>query len=29
MTISIANGCPILEFDSGIVEVREISDMKG
>ncbi len=26
--VAIANGCPILEFDNGIVEVREIKEMK-
>ena len=25
--LEIAKGCPILEFDSGIVEVREIQEM--
>ena len=25
--IEISNGCPILEFESGTVEVREIQDM--
>ena len=25
--VSIANDCPILEFDSGTVEVREITEM--
>jgi hypothetical protein len=26
--VNIANGCPILEFDDGIVEVREIQELK-
>ena len=26
--IEIAKGCPILEFDDGIVEVREIQELK-
>ncbi|MEO8412769.1 MAG: YciI family protein [Ginsengibacter sp.] len=26
--IEIANGCPLLEFDDGIVEVREIHELK-
>ncbi|SDW39478.1 Uncharacterized conserved protein [Hydrobacter penzbergensis] len=26
--VEIANGCPILLFDSGIVEVREIQELK-
>lgn len=26
--IEISKGCPILEFDNGIVEVREIKEMK-
>ena len=26
--IEISKGCPILEFDSGIVEVREIQELK-
>ncbi len=26
--VEIANGCPILTFESGIVEVREIQEMK-
>jgi hypothetical protein len=26
--IGIANGCPLLEFDDGIVEVREIHELK-
>ncbi len=26
--VSIANGCPILESDDGIVEVREIKELK-
>ncbi|MGZ4056804.1 MAG: YciI family protein [Bacteroidia bacterium] len=25
--VAIANGCPILEFDSGNVEIREIQEM--
>jgi len=25
--VSIAQGCPILEFDNGVVEVREITEM--
>ncbi len=26
--LEIAKGCPILEFDSGIVEVREVQELK-
>jgi hypothetical protein len=26
--VEIAKGCPILDFDDGIVEVREIAEMK-
>jgi hypothetical protein len=26
--VAISKGCPILEFDSGIVEVREIKEIK-
>jgi hypothetical protein len=26
--VEISKGCPILEFDSGIVEVREINELK-
>lgn len=26
--VQISNGCPILEFDDGIVEVREIQELK-
>jgi hypothetical protein len=26
--VEIAKGCPILEFDDGIVEIREIEEMK-
>ena len=26
--VEISKGCPILEFDSGIVEVREIQELK-
>ena len=26
--IDVSNGCPILEFDDGVVEVREIQEMK-
>jgi hypothetical protein len=26
--VLISNGCPILEFDDGIVEVREIQELK-
>ena len=26
--VAVAKGCPILEFDDGIVEVREIMEMK-
>ena len=26
--VEIANGCPLLEFDDGIVEVREIHELK-
>ncbi|MEP6615065.1 MAG: YciI family protein [Ginsengibacter sp.] len=26
--LEISKGCPILEFDSGIVEVREIAELK-
>jgi hypothetical protein len=26
--VDIANGCPILEWDDGIVEVREIQELK-
>lgn len=26
--VSIANGCPILEFDDGMVEVREIKRLE-
>ena len=26
--VEIAKGCPILEFDDGIVEVREIQELK-
>ena len=26
--VEIAKGCPILEFDDGVVEVREIREMK-
>ena len=26
--LEISNGCPILEFENGIVEIREISELK-
>lgn len=26
--VEIAKGCPILDFDSGIVEVREVQELK-
>jgi hypothetical protein len=26
--VQISQGCPILEFDDGIVEVREIQELK-